>query len=147
MAEIEDGDGVFGAHIIRSIYIAASLFWCSMLSFSMWTQPTTGDFTVGYGLSAFGAFMLFMGSTISLLYGIMKKSQKINGILWEKWILRIITFLYIAGGLFYFSGGCAVAHSYNTQNVPYISGSFLLKCPLLDCMAFCREWIYGKLPF
>lgn len=66
--------------------------------------------------------MLFMASTMSLLYGIMKKSQKINGILWEKWILRIITFLYIAGGLFYFSGGCAVAHSYNTQNVPYISG-------------------------
>ena len=52
-----NGEGLFGNYFIRTVYIASSLLFCSMLSFGIWLSDTNGtDFSAGYGLSGFGTY-------------------------------------------------------------------------------------------
>eukprot|EP01084_Bolivina_argentea_P020526 38177_1 len=118
-----NGEGLFGNYFIRTIYMATSIFFCSMLSFSIWFQSAGGSFSAGYGLSGFAAFLLFFGSIMAAVYAVMnmKMGRPIPG---EKWFLWTTIGLYVGGGLFYFLGGCAVAYAYNDVGISYIAGIF-----------------------
>eukprot|EP01083_Nonionella_stella_P229162 811437_1 len=121
-AQNENGIGLFGNFFIRTIYIASSLFFASMMAFALWFRKSDGDFSAGWGLSGFAAFMLFLGSGMAIGFAIMKKLGR--PIPFEKWILWSIIGIYVTGGLFYFLGGCAVAYAWNTIDGSYIGGIF-----------------------
>eukprot|EP00485_Elphidium_margaritaceum_P011690 CAMPEP_0202690130 /NCGR_PEP_ID=MMETSP1385-20130828/5225_1 /ASSEMBLY_ACC=CAM_ASM_000861 /TAXON_ID=933848 /ORGANISM="Elphidium margaritaceum" /LENGTH=459 /DNA_ID=CAMNT_0049345361 /DNA_START=83 /DNA_END=1462 /DNA_ORIENTATION=- len=108
-----NGQGLFGNFVVRTIYMAGALCFTSMLSMALWTADPgeLGSFGAGYGLCAFAVFMIFFGSIGALIYGIFTHiGRALPG---ERIVVIATVALYVIGGLFYFFGGCAVAYAWN----------------------------------
>eukprot|EP00484_Ammonia_sp_Unknown_P027250 CAMPEP_0197022112 /NCGR_PEP_ID=MMETSP1384-20130603/3006_1 /TAXON_ID=29189 /ORGANISM="Ammonia sp." /LENGTH=471 /DNA_ID=CAMNT_0042450083 /DNA_START=109 /DNA_END=1527 /DNA_ORIENTATION=+ len=120
----ENGAGLMGNFFVRTVWMASSLLFASMMAMGMFTSTKnlTDEFKTGYGLSAFAAFMLFFGAIAALVFAIMTKLNK--PIPAEKIVLWVIIAFYLVGGVFYFMGGCAVAYAWNTFDAHYIAGVF-----------------------
>eukprot|EP00486_Rosalina_sp_Unknown_P000941 CAMPEP_0201568442 /NCGR_PEP_ID=MMETSP0190_2-20130828/9528_1 /ASSEMBLY_ACC=CAM_ASM_000263 /TAXON_ID=37353 /ORGANISM="Rosalina sp." /LENGTH=347 /DNA_ID=CAMNT_0047989569 /DNA_START=139 /DNA_END=1179 /DNA_ORIENTATION=- len=113
----ENGEGLMGNFIFRTIFMATAFFFQSMMAMAIWFRNSDDDISgyddmrAGYGLSGFAAFFIFLASIGAMVYGIMMKmGRPIPG---EKWVLWSIIGIYVTGGLFYFLGGCAVAYGWN----------------------------------
>jgi len=152
-AAVEDeGEGFFGDIVVRRIYMSASLLFVSMLSFSVWFSNLKnswcilddlglddggicGAFQTAYGLSGFGALMIFLASILSLVFMLAKKFGR--PIPAENITLYAIIGIYGTGSVFYLIGGCATAAAWNKNNASYIAGIFFAEQFFVGFHAAC----------
>eukprot|EP01083_Nonionella_stella_P064315 167489_1 len=119
----QNGYGLFGNFLVRTMYISLSIFVCALLSFSMWFQKISiKSFSTAFGLSGFAVLLLFLSSLMAFIWALLTKLSR--PIPMEKVFLWSIIILYIIGGLCYFIGGCAVAYAWNSVDASSIAGIF-----------------------
>lgn len=117
----ENGEGLMGNFLFRTLFMASALLWTSMMAMAMWFRNNDegenadisgyDDIRAGYGLNGFASFFIFLGALLAIIWGVMTKMGR--PIPFEKWVLWSIIGMYVVGGLFYFLGGCAVAYGWN----------------------------------
>merc|ERR1719229_628814 len=122
-----------------------------MMSFSVWFTDlkdnwcqleSLGDingicnaYKTAYGLSGFGAFMIFLGSIVALVFLLMKKFDR--PIPAENLVKYLIIGIYGTGSAFYLIGGCATAAAWNKLSASYIAGIFFAEQFFVGFHAAC----------
>jgi len=160
VVEEDEGEGFFGNAFVRRVYMSAALLFVSMLSFSVWFSNLKDNWCIlegldgaddngvcsayqtAYGLSGFGALMIFVASIGSLVFMMMKKFGR--PVPAESISRYAIIGVYGTGSGFYLIGGCATAAAWNKINVSYIAGIFFAEQFFVGFHAACAAIDFWK---